>query len=58
VISDKTLFRPTDLAINRGNPQKARQKLGWQAQLNMPAVIKLMIEAHLSQNLVVLGKPS
>jgi len=58
VISDKSLFRPTDLAINRGNPQKAKQQLGWQAQLTMPEVIKRMIEAHLGQDLLILAKPS
>lgn len=44
VITDKSLFRPTDLAISRGNPAKAREKLGWQAQYKMPDIVRMMIE--------------
>jgi GDPmannose 4,6-dehydratase len=28
VLSDKGLCRPTDLAVSRGNPSKARERLG------------------------------
>ncbi|MGK7872342.1 MAG: GDP-mannose 4,6-dehydratase, partial [Xenococcaceae cyanobacterium] len=35
VVIDASLLRPTDLAISRGNPAKAREKLGWQAQYKM-----------------------
>lgn len=47
VVSDPVLLRPTDLAVNRGNPQKASEKLGWQARLLMPDVVTKMIEARL-----------
>jgi GDPmannose 4,6-dehydratase len=46
VISDKSLYRPTDLAVSRGNPAKAIEKLGWQAQYTMPDVVRMMIEAR------------
>lgn len=46
VISDKSLFRPTDLAFSRGNPTKAREKLGWQAQYKMPDVVRMMVQAQ------------
>ncbi|MEQ8538286.1 MAG: GDP-mannose 4,6-dehydratase [Coleofasciculus sp. D1-CHI-01] len=45
VITDRSLFRPTDLAISRGNPTKAREKLGWQAQYKMPDVVRMMVQA-------------
>lgn len=48
VISDPTFFRPTDLAVNKGNPAKAKEKLHWQAQYRMPEVIQKMIEARLA----------
>ncbi|MCD4743168.1 MAG: GDP-mannose 4,6-dehydratase [Desulfobacteraceae bacterium] len=44
VIIDKSLYRPTDIAIGRGNPQKARKKLGWNAKYQMKDVVKMMIE--------------
>ncbi|MEQ8380832.1 MAG: GDP-mannose 4,6-dehydratase [Coleofasciculus sp. A1-SPW-01] len=45
VITDRSLFRPTDLAISRGNPAKAREKLGWQAQYKMPDIVRMMVQA-------------
>ena len=44
VITDQSLFRPTDLAVSRGNPAKAREKLGWQAQYKMPDVVRMMVQ--------------
>ena len=32
VVSDKGLRRPTDLAVSRGNPSKAMERLGWVAK--------------------------
>jgi GDPmannose 4,6-dehydratase len=45
VITDPSLLRPTDLAISKGNPAKAKVKLGWKAQYKMPDIVKMMIEA-------------
>ena len=45
VVTDASLLRPTDLAISRGNPAKAKTKLGWQAKYKMPDVVKAMVEA-------------
>jgi GDPmannose 4,6-dehydratase len=47
VITDPSLLRPTDLAISKGNPSKAKAKLGWEAQYKMPDIVKMMIEARL-----------
>jgi GDPmannose 4,6-dehydratase len=49
VIIDPGLFRPTDIAISRGNPQKARQTFGWQAKARMGEVITLMIQDELQR---------
>jgi GDPmannose 4,6-dehydratase len=46
VIGDASLLRPTDLAISRGNPTKAKEKLGWQARSKMRDIVKIMIEAQ------------
>ncbi|NJL82586.1 MAG: GDP-mannose 4,6-dehydratase [Chloroflexaceae bacterium] len=47
VTTDSSLFRPTDLAISRANPAKAREKLGWQARYRMEDVVKEMVSAKL-----------
>ncbi len=49
VVIDPDLFRPTDIAISRGNPAKARETLGWQATAKMAAVIALMVKDELRQ---------
>ncbi|MBO0351789.1 GDP-mannose 4,6-dehydratase [Phormidium pseudopriestleyi FRX01] len=42
---DTSLYRPTDIAIGRGNPDKAKAKLGWEATSKMPEVVRQMVEA-------------
>lgn len=42
---DATFLRPTDIAVVRGNPAKARQRLGWQAASGMPDVVLKMVDA-------------
>lgn len=49
VITDMSLFRPTDIAVSRGNPVKARHQLGWQAQYKMKDIARMMVEAVLSE---------
>ena len=46
VISDRSLLRPTDLAISKANPRKAKEKLGWEAKYKMPDIVKMMIQAR------------
>jgi GDPmannose 4,6-dehydratase len=43
VITDKSLLRPTDIALGKGNPAKAKQKLGWQAQYQMQDIVRMML---------------
>ncbi|MEH2411373.1 GDP-mannose 4,6-dehydratase [Nostoc sp.] len=50
VVIDNSLLRPTDLAVGRGNPVKAKNKLGWQAKYKMKQVVQMMVEAKLAQS--------
>ena len=45
VIVDSSLFRPTDLAVGRANPHKAKTQLGWEAKYKMQDVVRMMVEA-------------
>lgn len=47
VVIDPDLFRPTEIAISRGNPRKSRETLGWQARYKMKEVIALMVKDEL-----------
>ncbi len=49
VIIDPGLFRPTDIAVSRGNPAKFRESFGWQPQYRMTDVIRMMIEDELGR---------
>jgi GDPmannose 4,6-dehydratase len=45
VVSDPAMLRPTDIMVGKGDPSKAKRKLGWEAKLVMPDVVRLMVEA-------------
>ena len=47
IVIDEALFRPTDLTFGRGNPNKAKNKLGWTATYRTKDIVKMMIEAKL-----------
>ncbi len=49
VVIDPELFRPTDIAVSRGNPQKAAGALGWRARYRMPEVVRLMCQDELKR---------
>ncbi len=42
---DPALMRPTDLAVGRANPARAREQLGWQAKSKMRDVVRMMVAA-------------
>ncbi|CAN1525154.1 Gmd GDP-D-mannose dehydratase [Methylophilaceae bacterium] len=44
VTQSDSLIRPTDIIISAADPQKVFRKLGWQAQFDMPAVVKKMLQ--------------
>lgn len=43
VIQDPKLFRPSDILINRADPDKARRQLNWKASLRGQAVVQKML---------------
>ncbi|MBD2040102.1 GDP-mannose 4,6-dehydratase [Microcoleus sp. FACHB-672] len=45
VVIDAGFYRPTDIAVGRGHPAKAREQLGWQAKYKMQDVVRMMVEA-------------
>lgn len=45
VIQDSSLFRPTDLAIGRADPSKAKKKLPWEASTKGVEVVKKMYQS-------------
>ncbi len=45
VVSDASLFRPTDIAVGRANPAKAKEKLGWQAKYKLKEIVQMMMQA-------------
>ncbi|NET35083.1 MAG: GDP-mannose 4,6-dehydratase [Cyanothece sp. SIO1E1] len=49
VATDASLLRPTDLVISRGNPAKAREKLGWEARHKIGDLVQKMVEAKLEE---------
>ena len=48
VTVDETLFRPSDISINCGNPGKIRKKLGWETSFSLKDIIFSMIEDRLN----------
>jgi len=43
---DETLFRPSDIAYSRGNPEKAKRLLGWSARTRFRELIHLLADAQ------------
>jgi GDPmannose 4,6-dehydratase len=44
VIANDNFRRPTDIVYSCTNPKKAKEKLGWEAKIYMPDVVRKMIE--------------
>lgn len=45
VVSDASMLRPTDIMVGKADPSKAKRQLGWEANLVMPDVVRLMVDA-------------
>jgi GDPmannose 4,6-dehydratase len=45
VISEQSLYRPTDITISRANPNKANQQLGWYATTSIQKIVQIMVES-------------
>jgi GDPmannose 4,6-dehydratase len=50
VTIDPSLYRPSDLAVSRGNPTKASSVLGWSASYGMADVVRMMMAAQQQGN--------
>ncbi|CUX40356.1 GDP-mannose 4,6-dehydratase [Agrobacterium deltaense] len=49
LVIDPELFRPAEVDILLGNPAKAKEKLGWEAQISLEEMICEMVDADLQR---------
>lgn len=49
VIEDKAYYRPLEITVSKGNPQKAERELGWKASFHVEDVIRMMIEDEIKK---------
>ncbi|HPG03064.1 MAG TPA: GDP-mannose 4,6-dehydratase, partial [Rhodoblastus sp.] len=49
VVIDPAFYRPAEVDVLLGNPDKAREKLGWQATTTLEQMIKEMVDADLER---------
>jgi GDPmannose 4,6-dehydratase len=47
LIIDPAFYRPAEVEVLLGNPEKARRVLGWKAETDLDAMIREMVEADL-----------
>jgi len=43
IVIDRDLYRPADIEVMLGNPQRAKEKLGWEAKINLEDMITEMV---------------
>jgi GDPmannose 4,6-dehydratase len=46
IVVEPTLFRASDIQYSRGNPTRARENLGWEAQTKFGALVRLLVDAE------------
>jgi GDPmannose 4,6-dehydratase len=51
VATDPALYRPTEIAVGKGNPAKALKVLGWQARSKMRDVVRMMMQEERNERL-------
>ncbi len=49
VVQDPSFMRPADVDLLVGDPEKARQELGWQAATPFEELVQMMVEAELGK---------
>lgn len=47
VTSSRELYRPTDIAISRADPGRARRELKWEAKIKMKDLVRMMVNGEL-----------
>ena len=50
VTIDESLYRPSDIYVNRGNPEKVRSMLGWESSFTLKDIVHTMIEDKLNHD--------
>jgi GDPmannose 4,6-dehydratase len=50
VVIDKRLYRPSEVYDLKGDFSKARQKLGWQPEVNFEQLVRIMLESDAKMN--------
>jgi GDPmannose 4,6-dehydratase len=46
VVVDRSLFRPSDIHYSRGNPARAKERLGWEARTKFEGLVRVLAEAE------------
>ena len=49
VVQDPRFLRPSEVDVLVSNPAKAREKLGWEPKVKLPALVEMMVEADLKR---------
>jgi len=49
IVIDPKLYRPAEVDLLLGNPVKAKEKLGWEAETSLQQLIEMMVEADLTR---------
>jgi GDPmannose 4,6-dehydratase len=49
VVQDPKLMRPAEVDILLGDPQKAKEKLGWKPEVSFEQLIKMMVDSDLAR---------
>jgi len=49
VVIDQKFYRPAEVDILLGNPQKAREKMGWEATTSLEELITMMVDADMKR---------
>jgi GDPmannose 4,6-dehydratase len=47
VTIDRSLYRPSDISVNRASAAKAAESLQWKARMRMPEIVRAMVKAEL-----------
>ena len=50
VAIDKNLYRPAEVNILKGDYSKAKEKLGWEPEVDFEGLVKMMVEADLRRH--------
>lgn len=49
VIIDEKLYRPAEVDVLLGNPEKAKKNLGWEPETSLEELIKMMVDADIKK---------